>query len=92
MINTCPHCEEKFNNWVLYNEHLAFSHWKTQSVSQSPFVEDKPLESTVAFARTYSSGRTDLTKHEWRGYMPRAEKERIVQAWEAKQKEGAFVS
>jgi len=83
-MNKCPHCSESFNGYAEYHAHLAFSHLKPQDLIQSPFEEDKPLESNPNSIRTCSSGRLDLQKHEWKGYMPKHEKIRIVKSLEFK--------
>jgi hypothetical protein len=92
-MNKCPHCIEIFSSYVDYQEHLAFSHYKPIAVEQPTMAQEaskveqeyietieqeQALESPLAFAKTYFSGRTDLKRQLYPGPMPEAEKRLIV--------------
>jgi hypothetical protein len=77
-VNKCPHCPGTFNGYVEYQEHLVFSHLKPQDIDQNVFAEEIGLKSNL---KTYSSGRTDLGKTQYRPMDP-AEKRRIVASFE----------
>ena len=91
MKNKCVVCGLVFDHWTLYIEHEALAHVNRPIPSQSPFEDEKIVEKTEAFARTYSSGRPDLGKREWKGCMPKAEKDRIVHSFESKLPKGVLI-
>ena len=86
-MNKCAICEETFDHWTLYIEHEALAHVNRPVPSQNPFEEEKVAKRGTM----YSSGRLDLAKKEWKGCMPKEEKDRIVRSFEAKLPKGVLV-
>lgn len=91
MKNKCAICDMVFDHWTLYIEHEALAHVNKPIPSQSPFEEEKTVEGVVPFASAFSSGRSDLAKQEWKGCMPKKEKDRIVGSFESKLPKGVLI-
>jgi hypothetical protein len=86
LANTCYICKEEFGSWMDYQEHMAFGEHKPVEVvtpidvkeHESLSFADECKEVLAEKLKTFSSGRSDLTRREYPGPMPEMEKRLVV--------------